>query len=50
MRRAFLLWSLLAPDSEAFSAEVQEALLEGVLRPEKLAQLEFDEQPHRSAT
>ena len=41
LRRCFLLWGLLSPDSEGFSADVRELLMEGLLAPEKLAALEL---------
>ncbi len=39
LRRSFLLWSLLSPDSEGYSSELRELVLEGGVTPEALASL-----------
>ena len=44
MRRAFLIWSLLAPDSEAYCSQVQEAVLDGLLSGERLARMDLGDQ------
>eukprot|EP00955_Chlamydomonas_euryale_P114063 366251-Chlamydomonas_euryale.AAC.2 len=41
LKRAFLVWGLLSPESDAFSADVAELLLEGILSPQALAGLEL---------
>ena len=39
-RRSFMLWSLLAPDSEDFCGELRELVLLGGVGPDALARLE----------
>lgn len=41
LRRSFLLWSLLAPDSEGFCGELRELILSGEMTPEALARMEL---------
>jgi hypothetical protein len=40
LRRAFMVWSLLSPESETFSPELRELVLEGAVSPESIAKLD----------
>lgn len=42
LKRAFVVWGLISPESTGYSADVAELLLEGSLSPKSLAGLELD--------
>ncbi|GAX75375.1 hypothetical protein CEUSTIGMA_g2819.t1 [Chlamydomonas eustigma] len=46
LRRAFMVWSLLSPDSGAFSSELRELVMEGAVSPEAVAKLDTSFSAH----